>query len=239
MKKYIILITLFASLLGMAWSLSISDIQYTAFPGSDNTYPSPYAGKSVSTEGIVTAINFKNAGFFISETVAGPYSGILVMDSRNDIRVGDRIRLSATVQESFGMTTLRDVSALNILERKHPLPRPVHLTTAQLTHAIEAEAYEGVFARIQNVSLSARKSSSNRLAVSDGTGICSVSLGSFSGKAAKSTVNTGSQYSSITGIVCFSFGEFSLNPITDSDIESNQPVSVHNRSWGKIKSIYK
>jgi hypothetical protein len=38
------------------------------------------------------------------------------------------------------MTTLQDISALSILERKHPLPRPVNLTTAQLSHAVEAEA---------------------------------------------------------------------------------------------------
>lgn len=230
---------LMAGLFVSAWSLSIYDIQYTTSPGIDNTYPSLYAGKSVSTEGIVTAIDYKSGGFFISEPVAGPYSGLLVMDRRSDVQVGDRIRISGVVRESFGMTTLQNITSLSLLERNHPLPRPITLTTAQLSHSVEAEAYEGVFARILSVSSTGRKSSANRLMVSDGTGVCSVMLGSFGRATARAAGTAVTQYSSITGIVTFSFGEFSLNPVSSSDIEVNQPVSVQSRSWGKIKSIYK
>jgi hypothetical protein len=239
MEKRIILLTLFTSLIIMAWSLTISEIQYTTFPGSDNTYPSLYAGKTVSTEGIVTAIDYKSGGFFISEPVAGGYSGLLVIQSRSQVKVGDRIRISGTVQESFGMTTLQDISSLTILERNHILPHPVVLTTAQLTRAVEAEAYEGVYARVLSVSSTGRKSSQNRIMISDGTGLCRVLLGSFGSARSIRSETLGTQFSSITGIVTFSFGEFSLNPITSSDIEVNQPVSIQNRSWGKIKSIYK
>ncbi|MCB5295620.1 MAG: hypothetical protein LHW52_03645, partial [Candidatus Cloacimonetes bacterium] len=63
MTKYLIMMILIASAFTSAWSLSIYDIQYTTFPGSDNTYPSLYAGKSVSTEGIVTAVDYKSGGF--------------------------------------------------------------------------------------------------------------------------------------------------------------------------------
>ncbi|MCD8479431.1 MAG: hypothetical protein LRZ88_03820 [Candidatus Cloacimonetes bacterium] len=230
------LILLFTGLSLTAWGLSIYEIQYTTFPGSDNTYPSPYAGKSVSTEGIVTATNFKGDGFFISEPIAGAYSGILVQDRAANVRVGDRIRLTATVRESFGMTTLQDVSNLVILERNHPLPTrdPHHFPIGR---AMEAEAYEGVYAKVRSVNSVKTKSSRQRFSVSDGTGICSVQLGSFGDQT--QVRNLGSQFSSITGIVSFSFGEFSLNPINSTDIEVNQPVSVQSRSWGKIKSIYK
>lgn len=208
------------------------------FPGNDNTYPSPYVGKSVSTEGIVTAVDYKSDGFFISEPISGPYSGLLVLDRRNNVRTGDRIHISGVVQESFGMTSLQNITSLTILERNHPLPRPAILTTAQITHAVEAEAYESVYAKIQSLSSSNKKSSRNRLGVSDGTGLCNISLGSF-GNMPLISSKSYSQFSSITGIVTFSFGEFSLNPISVSDIEIHEPVSVQNRSWGKIKSIYK
>jgi len=237
MRKINLLILLIASLSMTAWGLSIYDIQYTAFPGSDNTYPSQYAGKTVNTEGIVTATDYKSGGFFISEQVAGAFSGILVQDRTASVRIGDRIRLSATVKESFGMTTLQDVTKLSILERNHPLPHPVILTTAQLGRAVEAEAYEGVYAKILSISSSKAKSGGNYLSVSDGTGLCRVQLGSFAGTLR--SVRKGTQFSSITGIISFGFGEFSLNPVSDSDIEVNQPVSVQSRSWGKIKSIYK
>jgi hypothetical protein len=237
MRKNNLLILLIASLSMTAWGLSIYDIQYTAFPGSDNTYPSQYAGKTVNTEGIVTATDFKSGGFFLSEHVAGAFSGILVLDRTASVRAGDRIRLSATVKESYGMTTLQDVTKLSIIERNHPLPHPVILTTAQLGRAVEAEAYEGVYSKILSISSSKAKSGRNYFSVSDGTGLCRIQLGSFAGKS--QSLHKGTQFSSITGIVSFGFGEFSLNPVSDSDIEVNQPVSVQSRSWGKIKSIYK
>jgi len=237
MRKIYLLILLITSLSMTAWGLSIYDIQCTTFPGSDNTYPSQYAGKTVNTEGIVTATDFESGGFFLSEHIAGAYSGILVLDRTTAVRIGDRIRLSATVKESFGMTTLQDVTKLSIIERNHPLPHPVILTTAQLGRAVEAEAYEGVYARILSISSSKVKSSRNSFSVSDGTGLCRIQLGSFA--SAPQSLRKSTQFSSITGIVSFSFGEFSLNPVSDSDIEVNQPVSVQNRSWGKIKSIYK
>lgn len=239
MKKRLTLLTLFASLFIMAWGLSISEIQYTTFPGSDNTYPSRYAGKAVSTEGIVVATDYKSGGFFISESVCGPYSGLLVYSPQSQVQIGDRIRISGTVRETFGMTTLQDITALSIVERDHPLPHPVNLTTAQLTRAVEAEAYEGVYARVLSVSSASRSRSNSRFMINDGTGMCAVLLGSFAHSAPSSSKNIATQFSSITGIVTFSFGEFSLNPITNSDIVVNQPLSVKSRSWGRIKSIYK
>lgn len=237
MTKTLILIVLLAGLALSAWGLSIHDIQYTTFPGSDNTYPSPYAGKTVSTEGIVTATNYKGGGFFISEAIAGPYSGILVLDRSAHVRVGDRLRLTATVKESFGMTTLQDVHSISIVEREHPLPHPVVLTTAQLGRAAEAEAYESVYAKILAVSSTLSKSTRSRFGVSDGTGLCTVQMGSFGDRV--QLRNTGSHFSCITGIISFGFGEFSLNPVNNTDIETSQPVSIQSRSWGKIKSIYK
>jgi hypothetical protein len=62
--------------------------------------------------------------------------------------------------------------------------------------------------------------------------------GSFGGKAVSSPA-AGVQYSQIVGVVVFGYGEFSLNPISAGDISIQQPASVQNRSWGKIKSIYK
>lgn len=239
MKKRITLLTLFAGLFIMAWGLSISEIQYTTFPGSDNTYPSRFAGKAVSTEGIVVATDYKSGGFFISEPVSGPYSGLLVLSPQSQVKVGDRIRINGTVQETFGMTTLQDITALSIIERNHPLPHPVNLTTAQITRAVEAEAYEGVYVKVLSVSSASRTRSNNRFMISDGTGLCAVLLGSFARSSSVRSKEIATQFSSITGIVTFSFGEFSLNPISNSDLVVNQPVSIQSRSWGRIKSIYK
>lgn len=239
MNKVFFLILVFTSLVLTAWGTSIYDIQYTSFPGSDNTYPSRLVGKSVTTEGIVTAINSKSGGFYISEPLSGAYSGLFINDRKGNITIGDRVRITGTVRESFGMTCLQDVSNIITLERNHPLPHPVALTTAQLTRAEEAEAFESVYAKVLSVSTANSRSSRGKISVTDGTGLCTINLSLLNDNNQSKSQGFGTQFISITGIVFYSFGEFSLNPVSRSDIVVNQPVSIQNRSWGKIKSIYK
>jgi len=217
---------------------TIYDIQYTSSRGADNCYPSPYLGKTVTVEGVVTATNYRSGGYFISEPVSGAWRGILINDSRHNPRVGNYLRITGVVAEIFGMTCIQDLSDYRLLDSNRSLPNPVTISTGQLASSFEAEAYEGVYARLINVSSSSVKSRNNRFMVNDGSGQCSVVTGSFVGKAVSSPA-AGVQYSQIVGVVVFGYGEFSLNPISAGDISIQQPASVQNRSWGKIKSIYK
>jgi hypothetical protein len=217
---------------------TIYDIQYTSSRGADNCYPSPYLGKTVTVEGVVTATNYRSGGYFISEPVSGAWRGILINDSRHNPRVGNYLRITGVVAEIFGMTCIQDLSDYRLLDSNRSLPNPVTISTGQLASSFEAEAYEGVYARLINVSSSSGKSRNNRFMVNDGSGQCSIVTGSFGGKAVSSPA-AGVQYSQIVGVVVFGYGEFSLNPISAGDISIQQPASVQNRSWGKIKSIYK
>jgi len=238
MKKTVLMISLMLSLwLGVA-AVSIYDIQFATSPGVDSSYPSPYLGREVTVEGVVTAINFRNGGYFISEPVSGAWCGILINDRRNEPQPGDQIRLTGKVAELFGMTCIQDISAWRIVARNRPLPVPVIITTGQLSRADEAEAYEGVYVRVLNASSSSARARNGKFMINDGSGQCSVSMGSFTDKKTLSPA-PGVLFSQIVGVVVFGFGEFSLNPISSSDIQVQQPTSVQNRSWGKIKSIYK
>lgn len=237
MQKILILLCLMAGLSFGVMAMSIYDVQYTSHPGSDGTYPSRYVGKDVSVEGIVTATNYYSGGYFISESLNGPWRGILICDRNASLKTGDRITVTGTVSETYGMTCLQDVSRTNILDRGLPLPQAIILTTGQLSRCDEAEAYEGVYARLMNVSAVGSKALKGRFNVTDGSGTCSIVLGSFGDRNLQKNPST--QYSSLTGIVHFSFSEFSLNPINPSDAVVYQPTFIQNRSWGKIKSIYK
>lgn len=238
MKKTLIATAILTGLAALASAVTIYNVQYTYTPGVDNSYPSPYVGREVNLEGIVTATDFNNGGYFISEPISGAWRGIYIADKRNRPSQGDKISVRGRVHESFGMTCLQDVSNYRMLERAYGLPQPLVVTTGQLSRADEAEAYEGVYVRVIGASVSSAKSKAGRFSVTDGSGQCAVTTGSFGKRRGLSPI-TGTQFSSISGVVVFGFSEFSLNPVNAQDTQIQQPLSTQNRSWGKIKSIYK
>ncbi len=237
MNRMIWLTCLLLSLCLGATALTIYDVQYTASRGVDDSYPSPWLGKQVTLEGIVTATGYRGEGFFLSEKLSGAWRGINVLDSRYHPSVGSYVRVSGEVAENFGMTCLRDLSSLKVLDANRSLPNPAVISTGQLANALEAEAYEGVYVRLINTSVTSGKARSGRFTVSDGSGQCGIVLQSFGGKA--SAPGVGTQHAQIIGVVTFSYGEYLLNPVSAGGLQVQQPVSTQNRSWGKIKSIYK
>lgn len=232
------LTSLMLSLVLGAAAISIYEIQYSTSSGVDNSYPSPYVGQEVSVEGIVTATNYRGGGYFISESISGPWRGILVQDRRNNPSSGDKVSLRGRVSESFGMTCIQDLSSFRIIDRNLPLPQPVIVTTGQLSRADEAEAYEGVLVRVLSSSSSSSRVKQGKFKITDGSGQCSISMGSFADARTLSPA-VGTQFASLIGIVIFGYSEYALHPISHTDIQVQSPVSTLNRSWGRIKSIYK
>lgn len=217
--------------------ISIFDIQYTTLPGSDNTYPSRYAGKTVTVEGVVTATNHRNGGFFISEPAGGPWRGIFVRTELSKIKTGDKIILKGTVAEYFGMTCLKDINNLKIIDSNYPLPLANQITTGQMTDPDQAEAYEGTLVKVQNATFMQNQSNNNRIAVNDGSGACLIS-GLLTNSQSR-TYKSGDLFTAVSGIACYAYGEYSINPRLPGDIVISMPVFNQNRSWGRIKSIYR
>ncbi len=237
MKKNLLLRVGFIFFCIMAGATSIYNIQYTNSRGADNSYPSPYLGKQVTVEGIVTAVNFNGEGYFLSEPVSGAWRGIYVLDTEHKPKRGNYLQISGEVAEYFGMTCIRNLNSYRVLDQHRSLPTPVIISTNQLTNPLEAEAYEGVYVRLVNVSVSSIKSKNGKFMVNDGSGPCSVSLGNFGTKTNLPALGT--QFLQISGIVTFSYGEYTLNPISSDDLQIQQPVYIQTRSWGSIKSLYK
>lgn len=237
MTKLWLIIAILACFGTAAWGLSIFDIQYTLTPGIDNTYPSLYVGRLVSLEGIVTATGYRDGGFFISESTGGPYRGILILDRSSSVHIGDKIQVTGTVSESYGMTCLRDLTKIRVLDSNHPLPYLQTITTGQISSPDEAEAYEALMVKVQNTSCSSLRGGRGKFHVTDGSGQCPVNITSFHSINFNPAVGT--QFSSISGIVIYSFSEYSLNAISGTSIALASPVYNQSRSWGKIKSIYK
>ncbi|HNV92370.1 MAG TPA: hypothetical protein PKM80_00270, partial [Candidatus Cloacimonas sp.] len=88
MKRILILISILACAVCQVEAISIYEVQFTSSRGSDGTFPSPYMGKDVTLEGIVTATDYREGGFFISEKLNGPWRGILILDRNAKVQRG-------------------------------------------------------------------------------------------------------------------------------------------------------
>jgi hypothetical protein len=218
-------------------AVSIYQIQYTNSPGRDNTFPSLYAGKTVTVDGIVTAAGFSGGGFFISEPSGGPWRGIYIETNRTGIKPGDKVIIKGIVDETFGMTCIRSIKSVSILDSNHPIPYPNQIATGQITSAEQAEAYEGTLVKVQNSTCVQPTLAGGRFSINDGSGVCMVDDAFLSGK--KSLYHTGELFSAMCGIVVYSYGDYSINPRSRNDAVILAPVVNENRSWGRIKSIYK
>ena len=97
---------------------------------------SPLLGRQVTTEGVVTAL--VESGFYLQDPAGDGDSAtsdaiFVETQPRGAVGVGDRIRVVGTVAESASVgppaglrvTRLTQLSALAVLSRENPLPRPV------------------------------------------------------------------------------------------------------------------
>ena len=185
--------------------LSIKEIQ-------GETADSPYNNQTVTTKGTVTGV-YKD-GYFIREN-AEPWGGIYVYDpGRNPMPMrGDTILLTATVDEYYEWTELKNISSLEIVSTNNPEPEPRLITTDEID-----ESLESCFVRIEDLVCTNTDLGYGEWEVDD--------------ESAKLVINDmGVPYSPeldqkyiITGNISYSFGAFKLEPRNLDDIFVDAPV---------------
>jgi predicted extracellular nuclease len=221
----------------MLSGISIFQIQYTTDSGRDNTFPSVYVGKTVAVEGIVTATNYQNGGFFISETAGGPWRSIYIRSENNNVQPGDKVVIKGTVAEYYGMTCIQNLSRISVMDSHPPIPFANQIATGQITTPEQAEAYESTLVKVQNATYVQNQPANSMFTINDGSGPCYVRSNLTSEK--NRLYKSGDIFASLSGIVCYAYGEYSINPRNRLDVSVMVPVFNQNRSWGRIKSIYK
>ncbi|MGD8969123.1 MAG: hypothetical protein PVI07_16570, partial [Anaerolineae bacterium] len=195
------------------------EIQETSDPDGD----SPLVGEQVTTEGIVTA-RFQD-GYFIEDPAGGPWSGLWIYDTHTPA-LGDLLRLTGTVDEYYGLTELRDLTAYQVESTGNPLPDPEVLPTGDVSQ----EPWEGVLVRVENVTVEQEQIAYGEWIVDDGTGDVWVDdMGSYS-----FVPTMGRLLDFVQGPLTYSFGAFKIEPRDDDDI-SAAPFAVGNQ--GQVESF--
>jgi len=217
MKQAQRLLMITCLLIGALNAVTIYEIQYTTEAGS-GTYPSPYAGQTVTTQGIVTANGYSGSyGFYMSMPEGGAWKGILVYTSSYSPSVGTLVEVTGQVWEYFGLTEIRYVSSYQVISVGNPVPPAAVVTTAQAS----GEAYEDVLMQVQNAEVTQGINSYSEWAVSDGSGNCVIGDVFFDQAQLGSMISMGVLFDSIKGVGTYGYGIYSLNPRSAGDLIIN------------------
>lgn len=181
----------------------IYDIQHTIAPGGD----SPLKDQSgIITEGVVTAVF---SGGYIIQDGAGAWRGLWIADAAHAPVRGDRLRLTGTVRETGGLTTLAELSGYQLLSSGNGLPAAQVLTTGEVAQ----EQWEGVLVRVENVTVVNADLGDGEWSVSDGSGELRIDdKGGYSYTPTKDAA-----LAAVLGVLDFS-AIYKLQPRDDDDI---------------------
>ncbi|MCU0645295.1 MAG: T9SS type A sorting domain-containing protein, partial [bacterium] len=206
--------------------LTIKDLQWTPFKDRN----SGYLGMEVTVSGIVTASPDDILGDYILQDKEQPWCGIWVNDAAHTPHRGDSVRVTATVEESIGLTRLNFITNLDSLGTGYKI-EPLKLTTGQArTGSVEAESYEGVLIEFNNVFVSNPfpdvTQNYGEIEINDGTGGYRVDEnGTYPGNF-DSTYALNDKFEKVIGIGWFSFNNYKLKPRSAEDVIGYQPSAV-------------
>ena len=180
---------------------------------------SPYDGQEVETTGIVTGISDSADGYYIQDG-AGAWNGVFVYDNANTPAIGDEVTITGEVQEYYELTEIGYIDAFNVNSQGNALPDAEILSVPDAN----MEDYEGVFIRVENLTVTELPNQYGIWATEDGNGnelLVDDDMFSY-------TPSMGEQLT-LVGIMNFSFDERKLNPRSMEDIigGSSNEVTIY------------
>jgi hypothetical protein len=193
---------------------TIYDIQYTTTPGGDGTYPSPYAGQTVTTSGTVCAVLSK--GYIVAEA-SGPWHAIYVYVGSSGYKpaLGTEVQINGEVIEHYGMTEFSYPSVIE-LGAGDPVCDPTIVTTADapFDDPAQSEPYESILIEYRMITVT-DTGQSYRFSFTDGTGETS-KWGDW-GYYPSPLPPVGTRYEFVRGPLAYTYDEYRVMPPTAAD----------------------
>ena len=112
-----------------------------------------------------------------------------------------------------------------VISQGNPIPAPTYIHTGDLSSST-AEQWEGVFVKVENVTIASLPTSYNEFYVNDGTGQCQIDDQCFPRTGFSwPQMSIGEHWARIQGVVDYSFNYFAINPRDMNDIVKEDDVS--------------
>ncbi len=198
---------------------SIYQIQYTTAGNGD----SPYNNQTVSTGGIVTAVD---ASAYWVQSGTGPWTGVYVFDATNapSLAIGDSVTFTALVTEYFNLTELKNVASFIKVSSGNTVPAVSAISTSNAN----LEDYEGVLVKVSSATCTVGNGAGNQWVVNDGSGTVFVDDEMYA-----YTASVGAVYE-VTGPAHYAFSERKIEPRMSSDVLVTTGINSVN-SNGSVK----
>lgn len=219
--------------------LQIQDIQKTPFGSGSGAYT--YA--DVTVTGVVTSDTTQISNFVVIQNGQGPWSGIRIIGTEAiKLQNGDSVTVSGTVYEDYGYTVisgLSDPSDVINHGQANVMIEPEVLTTSEIatmsSGTLPAEQWESVLITYENVTVTDLNADGAEGPVSNNYGEILVADGSSSPTRVElqdgnhtynnewtaglsgTELKVNDTFTSLTGILYFSFSNYKLIPRTDAD----------------------
>ena len=209
--SFILPLLAFPQTASAAEPVSIHDIQYTTDPSGD----SPYEGKTVITQGIVTAFFYAGGSrYTFIQDGTDPWSGLLLYRPDGYVNVGDLLEVTGTVSEYYGITQIAYGDVI-VISSGNPLPVPEVLPSGDVSQ----EQWESVLVRVENVTVTDDDIGYGEWLVDDSSGDVVVDdLGSYG-----YSPTTGDVLNYVQGPLYYGYGAFKIEPRDDGDIDVYVP----------------
>lgn len=228
--------------------LSPKDVQTTIY----NNGRSPYIGAIDSVGGIVTADTSAlrrsalsaggPSGYYI-QSGNQPWSGLWLVGPDSimlKMKMGDSVIVTGTISEFNDVTELFNITKGRIVSSGKPIPTPVKLKTERFGDAasngnLDAEPYEGMLVQFDSVTVTSLDpvfSDVTEYWVSNSSASILVrreGKNKYSNVAADSGVGltvlkVGDKFTSMIGVLHYSFGRYKVVPRTDADFVGYSPL---------------
>jgi predicted phosphodiesterase len=200
---------------------SIYDIQHTTNAG-DGTYPSPLNGQTVTTGGIVTAINYLDGCYFISSSEGGAWNNVFIYDINYSPNLGDSILLTGTVKEYNGYTEIAELTSFEVKSTGNVIPPAINISS----NDVVSEAYEGALVEINNCVASNVFDEYGNWTVNDGSGNAEIKIGIYNLKNDNFMLFQDYPFNFIKGVVAYYYGSISIQPRSIDDIQSGTDADI-------------
>jgi hypothetical protein len=176
----------------------------------------PAEGTLVSIEAVVVTAVQTGGSFWVQAPAGGPYSGLFVRAERpQGVSIGDVVDVVGTLSERFGLTNvvLESVAVVGFVDP----PEPAVVLVDDLAQAVTAELWESVLVRVEDVTVTRSNPDfpddygefllEDVLRVDDWLYLI------------EPDPAFGDAFTSITGVLNYSFGNFKLEPRFAQDVQ--------------------
>lgn len=199
---------------------TIYDLQWTPYLNGN----SPFMGLKVTVTGTVVAdsTHFPSR-YVLQDDMTQPWHGIWVFDPAHKWILGDKVKVTGTVEERFNQTQIAQVTDA-VLIGKNGAVQPLKVKTGMIaTNSPTAESYEAMLVEVTNMAVTNAfpdaPSNFGEFMVDDGTGAVRVNDLSltFDGNTDTSFVVNDS-LKMVRGILSFDFYNYKIEPRNLADV---------------------